>query len=571
MQRKNHFKPLSIILSSVIVTALLAGCTSSKDATKETTVPSASVSATPVVSIAAKDPNELEWKADTSPFTFSQYFYGTWATMYLWKDQFNMKNITAKTGVTINRILATGKDDDYLNTLIASNDLPDSMMLDWNSPAVTKLINSGMVYSMTELIDKYAPKFWNILDKEMVQYHSIDGKLWYLPNFYQTKENVADSPPPVGIRPWFVRKDIYEAIGKPKLETPDDLVAAMKLSKQKYPDIYPVGLEVFDVNSNGFKGSRSMDYLLYSYSPDLEKERIKDDKQTLEYPMKNAGFKEAFRFLNRLNTEGLFDPQLLIYKQEQYEEKLYGAKYFMPSQFMNDLYSKFNPKIESTLGKDKTYQSIGALKVEGKDPKYPVPRGMGWQAFLISKKAKNPERILKFAEYAWSDEGQLDDRFGKEGESYTMVDGLPEFKPDVIDLKNKDSAGFDTKWGFEEGTLLWRAGSLWDKATTRSFIKNQPDQYATAKSLSQYNFDSFALGIDNIEPEGSTPEGVINAKVKDIWNKTIPKIVLAKTNAEFDTFYNDFLAQIDKVGAEKVEKVMYERHIIDLKKKGLAK
>ena len=70
-----------------------------------------------------------------------------------------MKLITDKTGIKIDRKLATGNDDDYLNTMIASGDLPDTIMLDWTNPNVTKLINNGLVYSMDELIDKYAPEF----------------------------------------------------------------------------------------------------------------------------------------------------------------------------------------------------------------------------------------------------------------------------------------------------------------------------------------------------------------------------------------------------------------------------
>jgi putative aldouronate transport system substrate-binding protein len=301
----------------------------------------------------------------------------------------------------------------------------------------------------------------------------------------------------------------------------------------------------------------------------LEKEIIKDDTQIFEYPMRNAGFKEAFRFVNKLNSEGLIDPQLLIYKQEQYEEKLHGAKYFMPSQFINNIYTDYNLKIESTLGKDKIYQVMDGLKVNGKDPKYPNSRLMGWQGFFITKNAKNPERIVKFLEYAWSDEGQTDLRYGKEGETYEMVDGSPVLKQELLDLQKSDSAAYNAKWGFEDSSLLWRSGKLWDQAGTKTFIKQWPEQFEAAKLLAKYNFDSFELGIDNIEPEGSSTEGVINAKVKDLWNKTIPKIVLAKTDAVFDKFYNEFLGQMDKVGAEKVEKVMYQRHLTDLQKKGI--
>jgi putative aldouronate transport system substrate-binding protein len=236
---------------------------------------------------------------------------------------------------------------------------------------------------------------------------------------------------------------------------------------------------------------------------------------------------------------------------------------------MDNLYTQYNPKIESTIRKDKTYAVIDGLKANGQSPRYPATRLMGWQGFFITKKAKDPGRILRFAEYAWSDEGQMDFRYGKQGETYDMVDGLPKYKPEVQELMLKDNNAWYAKYGFTASTLLWRAGKLWDDASTRDYKELKPEQFAAAKLLEKYNFDNYSLGMDNIEPDGSSPEGVINVKVKDLWNKTIPRLILAKSDSEFDSIYADFISQMDKVGAEKAEKVMYQRHLQDLAKKGL--
>lgn len=554
------------------LTTLLAACSGNGDnaGNASQASPSGNASQAPATSSAGTSgSNEPSWKSDTSPFTFKQYFYGTWASNYLWKDQYAMKQVTDKTGVTIDRYLATGNDNDFLNTMIASGDLPDTLMLDWNHQQVTKLIDNGLLYSMNELIDKYAPNLWNMLDKEMVNYHSIDGKLWYLPNFYETKDRMTNGIPITSIRPWFVRSDIYEALGKPTIQTEEDLISFLKAAKAKYPDLNPLGMESFDVAMWGFQGSLSMDYLIYSFSPNHNQNRINDNDKRLNYPMRDPGFIDAFRFLNRLQKEGLFDPELLIAKQEQYEEKIYGAQFISTSAFMNGVYTQYNPKIESTVGADKKYVILDGLKVNGQEPRYPATRLMGWQGFFITKKAKNPERIIKFLEYAWSDEGQLDFRYGKEGETYDMVDGLPQAKPEVKELELKDNNAWYSKYGFTASTLLWRAGALWDEAEKRDFMKNQPEQYEAKKMLAKYNYDNNVLGLDNIEPDGSSPEGVINAKIKDLWNKTIPKLVLAKSDAEFDEIYNDFMKDMDKVGAKKVETVMYEKHLVDLQKKGI--
>lgn len=571
MKNKTKKNSLTAVLVFILVLALaITGCSSNSDKSgintdgnKPKTSPVNEIDKAPV------DPNELEWKQDTSPFTFRQYFYGTWASNYLWKDQYNMKQITEKTGVTIDRFLATGNDNDFLNTMIASNDLPDALMLDWNHPQVTKLINNGMLYSLDELIDEYAPNFRNLIDPEIVKYHSVDGKLWYLPNNYETEDRLTNGIPITGIRPWFVRKDIYEALGKPTIETEQDLAEFLKEAKAKYSDLSPVGMESFDVSMWGFEGSLSMNYLIDSFSPMNLENRIKDDEQRVRYPMRDTDYIEAFRYLNKLAKDGLFDSQQLIAKQEQYDEKLYGANFIITSAFMNSMYTIYNPKIESTLGADKTYIVLDGLKVNGQEPRYPASRLMGWQGFFITKNAKNPERIIKFLEYAWSDEGQLDFRYGKENETYDMVDGLPVAKEEVKQLELTDNNAWYSEYGFTASTLMWRSGALWDAAEKRDFDALQPEQAAAKDLLKKYNYDSFSLGMENIEPDGSTAEGVINAKVKNLWNKTIPKLVLAVSDKEFDDIYTDFIKDMDKVGADKVEQVMYERHLADLEKKGL--
>ncbi|WP_199621456.1 type 2 periplasmic-binding domain-containing protein [Paenibacillus alkalitolerans] len=511
----------------------------------------------------------LSWRQDTSPFTFTQYFYGNWATNYLWRGQYAMKLVTEKTGVTIDRKLAVGSDEDYLNMIIATGDLPDTLMLDWNNPAVAKLIDNGLVYSMNELIDQYAPGFWRMLDPEMVQYHSIDGKLWYLPNFYEQKDRLTNGKPIVSIRPWFIRRDIYENLGRPRIETTDELKQILGEIKTEYPLLYPLGVDFFDVAKNGFGGSMSMYYLIYSFSPYLQEERIRDDAQEVLYPMRNPGFIEAFRYMNSLYREGILDPKFLITKQEQYQEGMYRAEYAAASQFLNGMYTQFNPTIKDTAGEDKTYVVLDGLKARDREPRYPASRLLGWQGFFITKKAARPDRIIRFAEYAWSDEGQMDLMFGKEGETYEFVDGLPQYMPEVRELMNEDYIAWQQKYGFEASTLLWRAGELWDRADLREMILSRPDEYNAAMKLSRFNYDDYALGMENLEPDGSTPEGVINTKIKDLWNKAITHLIMASSDEEFDKIYRQFIEQMDEAGAKRVEKEMYRRHLIDLKKKGI--
>lgn len=525
----------------------------------------------------AEDPAGLEWKGATSPFTFKEYFNGGWASQqYKWlPDRLTNKIATEKTGVTVDRIFPTGKDNDYLNLLIASGDLPDVIQVEWNNPIAQKLIKSGQVYALSDLIDQYAPKFKQMLDPEMVKYHSVDGKLWYLPNYYVTKDARKNGVPDFGgVRPLFVRKDIYAALGSPKLETPDQWVDFLKKAKAKYPDLMPIGMDNFDVTRWGFAGSTSLQSIILAYAPEL---RGWENNQAFgtftdkgfQYSFRDPNYVEAFKFVNKLYREGLYDPQLLVYKTEQFEEKFYASQYIAAAAWVSGLYTQYNPAIVKTSGDKVTYAFPGAFAVKGKTPQYPSARLMGWMATFVTKKAANPERIVKYLEYAWSDEGQLDFRYGKEGESYRIVDGLPKVNDDIVALQKSDYNGYTAKYGFEDSTLVWKTGGVWEKVAVRDMKKLWPDEYATYSELAKNAIDSYALGLDSIEPDPSTPEGIVHAKVKEIWNRVLPKMIMAKSDSDFQKAYKDGIAQVDKAGAAKAEQAIFDLHTKDLAKKGV--
>jgi putative aldouronate transport system substrate-binding protein len=172
-------------------------------------------------------------------------------------------------------------------------------------------------------------------------------------------------------------------------------------------------------------------------------------------------------------------------------------------------------------------------------------------------------------EYALSDEGQLDFLYGAEGETYEMVNGLPQYVPEVRDLMNSDYIAWQSKYGFGASTLLWNGSPMFFKAELREMILSRPDEYNASMKLSRFTYDDYALGMGNLEPSVSSPEGVINAKIKDLWNKAILHLIMASSDEEFDKAYWTFIEMMDSAGAKKVERAMYRNHLLDLEKKGI--
>ena len=178
----------------------------------------------------------LSWQKDTSPFQFDLYFYGAWGTFYPWKGSYVEKVIEQKTGVHPNIIVPTGDEKEYLSVLVASGKLPDAMVLEWYGDMTKRIIAAGKIYPIKELSDKYAPEFWDQIPQDIKAYHSKDdGNLYYLPSFMSSKEDFQKSLEKQTFRPFFIQKGIYEALGKPSVDTPEKFIAMIKMIKQRYP------------------------------------------------------------------------------------------------------------------------------------------------------------------------------------------------------------------------------------------------------------------------------------------------------------------------------------------------
>jgi putative aldouronate transport system substrate-binding protein len=74
----------------------------------------------------------------------------------------------------------------------------------------------------------------------------------------------------------------------------------------------------------------------------------------------------------------------------------------------------------------------------------------------------------------------------------------------------------------------------------------QPEDWTKgkSKSFSQY---------DNIVPTGTSEEGIANTKMAQAWGKTLPKLLLAKTDAEFDQLLDKYQKDRKAAGLDKVE------------------
>ncbi|WP_059053970.1 extracellular solute-binding protein [Paenibacillus senegalimassiliensis] len=302
------------------------------------------------------------------------------------------------------------------NLLFASNELPDVMFRSGITPLeAVRYGAGGQLIPLEDMIEEYAPNF----NKLMEQYPEIraaittpEGHIYSLPGIVTLGSARTD-------KKW-INKAWLEKLNLKEPETLDELYDVL------------VAFRDGDPNGNGQKdelpltartGLPIVVAMSGSYGLDLQfgyNINIVDDK--VEIWMGNEKNKELLMYLNKLYKEKLLDPEIFSQTEAQFLAKQGTGNTGM---FFDQTNNNFLPIADQYVGIAPPEGPYGdRLQSQGS----PVPRDPG--AFAITSVNKYPEVSLRWIDYFYTDEGSTLLRFGREGEHYEIVDGIPHYKPE---------------------------------------------------------------------------------------------------------------------------------------------
>lgn len=536
---------------ALVSTALLVVSTacSSSGGEKEAEVPQ---NETQAVEISKDEPG---WKVDTSPITFDWYLNFSWFAN-TWGGDATSQFITKKTGVSINFIVPAGNESEKMNTLIASGKLPDFITIDKGDDAVQKMIDGGLVYSLNELADEYDPYFYTASDPAKLSWYTkADGNVYAYPNASSSPEDYKKyGEDYVSNQVFLVRKDMYEAIGKPDMRTPEGFLAALQAAKEKFPEINGQPLIPLGMHEFGETGNYSMEgYLQNLLAIPKEKDgKLYDRSMDPEYI-------KWLKTMRQANEEGLLAKDIFIDKRPQMEEKIAQGRYFAMIYQRSDMAAQLNTLYANDP--NSVYVAVDGPSNAGMDtPTLDGPGISGWTVTLISKNVKDKARAIRFLSYLNSEEGNKDLYLGEKGVSYDNIDGKEQFKPEVLELLNTDRSSFDKKYGASH--TFWmlmntNITSQWAPETVEPF--KQMEDWTKGKTVSASEFEL-------LNPTGNSAEGIINTKLAQLWGKTLPKLLMAKTDAEFDSIWAEYQEKRVKDGLDKVQAYQQQQYENNVKK-----
>lgn len=533
-----------MLLCAVLALSLVTGCSSGKGA-KEAELPDA-------VTEAAKD--TPGWMADTEPVTLDWYVNYSWYDS-MWEEGEFSQWMEEKTGVKINFIVPSGEAGEKLNTMITGNTLPEIITLEASDPAVRQMAEAGLLYPLNELADKYDPYFYEVTSEQTRNWFAqADGNLYGYPNASISPEQYGELDGVRTYQTFNIKKDYYDAIGRPDMSTPEGFLNGLQAAQDMYGDtvdgFIPIVLHDFTET-----GNLSLDNFLLDY---LGVPKAIDGK--LYDRREDAGYQTWLKTFRKANEMGLIASNVFTDSRQQVEEEMAQKRVFAA------LYQNCDFTVEQQMLWDEdpntAYETVQGPSI-GNDPKLDGPGIGGWTVTCITKNCKNPERAIEFMTYWCSEEGTRDATYGKIGTSCELDgNGTPHLTQEYQDLYNNDFEMYTKRTGADP---LWMLG---DPVLANNWNLESPDY------VEQMYFWGEDYVVSNsqftmLDPEANTDESEIKADIDLLWGQTLPRLITAESDEEFDALLQNYFKERDALGWDKLlafQQIKYEEN---LKKLGM--
>lgn len=306
-----------------------------------------------------------------------------------------------------------------LNLMMTNkNELPDLLHLK-NKLQMDEYALSGALVPADDYIDQM-PNYTAFLETLpehiatdlQMQRRAGDGKTYGLPTYGTQEVN--------GMRTWIYRKDIFEKHNLKVPETYEELYQVAKKLKELYPESYPLCFRE-GMNRLGLMSSQWKEYFSYDVYYDF-------NDGNWHMGATEDTMKELVIYLNKLREEGLVTPDFLNINTKTWEELMSTDRGFITIDYIVRL-DFFNIPSRA-INPDYTLATMKPPRADIEGGKNSITRlNFDFTGYTVCNSG-DEERIsnaFKVIDWMYSDEGSQILSWGKEGETYQVVNGEKEF------------------------------------------------------------------------------------------------------------------------------------------------
>ncbi|MBO7743690.1 extracellular solute-binding protein [Paenibacillus sp. MWE-103] len=486
------------------------------------------------------------------------------------------KVIKDKFNIVFEYITSSNTAKEQLNLMLAGGDYPEIMRIE-DQDLLAKYIDSKALVPLDPYIEN-APNFQKLF-KDAIPYwkfESGDGKIYnYSMNLPQ---DMIGFPEHNDI---YVRTDLLEQQGYPKLLSTDDYVEFFKKAKEMNPTTNgqtTMGMVAPFAEPWGMAGIAPVMYekggkyvqiannaVIWSPTEDKFVDMLKDDYAV-----------GSFKFLNKMYVNGLLDPDSFTDKTDQVNQKLAtGAP--MASWYISNWQANAgqvaagHPELQYIVLPIQLPAQIASGEKRLKMTQATRPFDM----VVITKNAKDPKRLFDLIEWASSNEGQLLLQSGIEGVHYTMENG--KRVPTDEYMKNHNDPAWSYKQGFGAGAPLPSAliaapdgepyalskVTMVKEAGMDARVKDTYTKLGWTDSEQWWRENSTEAIVgtaQSIFMDPNSEEGRLEQRLVEVRVRNTPKLIMAKNDAEFDKIYQDVLKEYEALKPETIVDLYNERY-----------
>ncbi len=343
--------------------------------------------------------------------------------------------LTEATGVRLKIDYPVASQDLKVALMIAEQNFPD---LIYAKGDVASLIDAGALIDMTDLIEEYGPNIKKMYGDEFdkLKYSEEDPSIYQLSSYAMGGE-IYKSAGTAQIQ-WAVLKENDYEVPRTLEELENmlkDYLAAHPTTEDGLPTI-GITLSASDWHWMITLGNPATS--IADGAPDNGQWLIDDDYNAI-YKFRSEKEREYFRWLNRMYSEGILDPEFATQTHEDYIAKLSSGRVL--ALFDTDWDYLDAERVLKADGKlDKTYAPLPVTISE--EVKCPTLMSQGLvtgQGVGITTACKYPVEAIKFLDYICSDEGQVLVNWGVEGINYEVDENGKRYRTqEEIDRSNSD-------------------------------------------------------------------------------------------------------------------------------------
>lgn len=347
--------------------------------------------------------------------TFTLFNAGASRKDVLTSDTMIGKIHEENTGVSFQIEHLVGEIQTKIGTMIAGGNYPDVIVPDTE---IDNIVDNDAFIALNDLIENHAPNIKRVYGPYLNTMKAEDGNIYFLPFGPQVGEFIAN--PTIDQGAFWMQSRVLKEFNYPKLTTLDDYFDLIRQYAAKYPDEDLIGFTTLTDDWRFFATSNPPNHLA-GYPNDggviIDMDTLEaTDYSTMDYT------KRWLKALNELDEEGLFDRTSFINTYEQYLAKLTSGNVlgffdygWQVNQALSNLRNAGNPDLE--------YFPMPIVFDPGiKDQYLDPPAFVNNRGIGITTSASDPVRIIQFFDYLLTDEIQILNQWGIEGETYEIDD-----------------------------------------------------------------------------------------------------------------------------------------------------